>query len=615
MAAFTNEQINEILGIFTQHMGTRQYIGARYVPIFGRKGEASIEWDNSAPYEPLTVVLYQGNSFISRQYVPSGIEITNGEFWANTGNYNAQIEQYRQAVELLTKKYEDIEAIINKIEVIQNYDEIEKTTSKYVYVINNTSSYGDGASLLYEETTATLDTISRENGTYLYPSPKNYIETPTSAPISELADCAASYVAKTNLSYGADTTLFSPNTETQINCSSFVEACMLGITYDNSRYARGSINTNLLGKYATDDMNKNAGAFGYLTTWKLADWFLQNKKFYEINNGNDIYKLAPGDILFGSSNLPEFNNRIYGIDHCMLVVQVFPEDGTILLAQGGGTPQNVTLSNFHGTVCKLTLANFVNNAQSYFVGFARPSYGIGQVNGNNITSYLFSNGTVTLSPGSGDTQIASIQIKKQIKAHKMYYLVCTGKLPIYATEGTWLALRSTPISANIARVYHVSLYNGVCIFPFSPSIDVPLDNLSLRVITENLESTQQYRVDTCAIYEGYCPFNIGYTPLDITRNEEVDFYIFRNFSYFDENGEPHYYFDIELNTGTTLAPNTDLKLGNVNNMTQIGNSYYTAFIGNTRTIPARFENSDNSFHIFNITDITLTKGNVIRIRS
>lgn len=95
---FTPEEVSQILEAFFETVGTRQYIGARYVPIFGRKNEESIIWDNSAPYEPLTIVLYQGNSFTSRQYVPAGVEITNQEFWANTGNYNAQIEQYRREV-------------------------------------------------------------------------------------------------------------------------------------------------------------------------------------------------------------------------------------------------------------------------------------------------------------------------------------------------------------------------------------------------------------------------------------------------------------------------------------------------------------------------------------
>lgn len=77
-------------------MTTQQYIGARYVPVFGRKDEESIEWDNSKSYEPLTIVLHEGNSYTSRQFVPAGIDIKNEDFWALTGNYNAQIEQYRQ---------------------------------------------------------------------------------------------------------------------------------------------------------------------------------------------------------------------------------------------------------------------------------------------------------------------------------------------------------------------------------------------------------------------------------------------------------------------------------------------------------------------------------------
>ena len=115
---FTPEEVSQILEAFFAAVGTRQYIGARYVPIFGRKDETSIIWDNSAPYEPLTIVLYQGNSFTSRQYVPAGVEITNQEFWANTGNYNAQVEQYRQEVAAfdarITQNTTDISTLLPK---------------------------------------------------------------------------------------------------------------------------------------------------------------------------------------------------------------------------------------------------------------------------------------------------------------------------------------------------------------------------------------------------------------------------------------------------------------------------------------------------------------------
>lgn len=80
-----------------------QYIGARYVPLFAEP----LDWSADNEYEPLTVVLHKGNSFTSRQFVPKGIEITNEQFWANTGNYNAQIEQYKTEVEKLAKTVEN----------------------------------------------------------------------------------------------------------------------------------------------------------------------------------------------------------------------------------------------------------------------------------------------------------------------------------------------------------------------------------------------------------------------------------------------------------------------------------------------------------------------------
>lgn len=74
--------------------GVRQYVGARYVPVFADP----LEWSDTIGYEPLTVVLHEGNSYTSRQSVPVGIDIGNATYWAETGNYNAQVEAYRQEV-------------------------------------------------------------------------------------------------------------------------------------------------------------------------------------------------------------------------------------------------------------------------------------------------------------------------------------------------------------------------------------------------------------------------------------------------------------------------------------------------------------------------------------
>lgn len=74
--------------------GVRQYVGARYVPVFADP----LEWSDQREYEPLTIVAYQGNSYTSMQSVPVGVDINNTAYWAQTGNYNAQIEAYRREV-------------------------------------------------------------------------------------------------------------------------------------------------------------------------------------------------------------------------------------------------------------------------------------------------------------------------------------------------------------------------------------------------------------------------------------------------------------------------------------------------------------------------------------
>ena len=72
----------------------REYIGARYIPLFSDP----IEWDITRSYEPLTVVKNQGSSYVSKRSVPEGIAITNEDYWLLWADYNAQLEQYRNEV-------------------------------------------------------------------------------------------------------------------------------------------------------------------------------------------------------------------------------------------------------------------------------------------------------------------------------------------------------------------------------------------------------------------------------------------------------------------------------------------------------------------------------------
>lgn len=160
--AFTLDEINQILDQLNTHPGARlQYIGSRYVPVFGRKGEDSIEWDNTGTYDPLTIVLYQGNSYTSRQFVPVGVEITNQKYWANTGNYNAQVEQYRQEVlafdARITKNTKDIAAVKTVA------DNLESHVGTEFIVIGDSWSDTDPSTTTYIKWPVTFQKYTRMN--------------------------------------------------------------------------------------------------------------------------------------------------------------------------------------------------------------------------------------------------------------------------------------------------------------------------------------------------------------------------------------------------------------------------------------------------------------------
>lgn len=104
-------------------MAVTQYIGSRYVPLFADP----VEWSSTKSYESLTIVLHEGNSYTSKQPVPVGIEITNGDYWVCTGNYNAQVEQYRRDVANLESTVENVSQSIPI-----SYFDTSNTVKKYI---------------------------------------------------------------------------------------------------------------------------------------------------------------------------------------------------------------------------------------------------------------------------------------------------------------------------------------------------------------------------------------------------------------------------------------------------------------------------------------------------
>ena len=138
--------------------GVRQYVGARYVPVFADP----LEWSDQTGYEPLTVVLHEGNSYTSRQSVPVGIDIGNTAYWAETGNYNAQIEAYRQEVRAFDGRITananaiDAETQARESEVAEAMAEIAAETQARIN--------GDNALALRIDSLSKQTPVQNENG-------------------------------------------------------------------------------------------------------------------------------------------------------------------------------------------------------------------------------------------------------------------------------------------------------------------------------------------------------------------------------------------------------------------------------------------------------------------
>lgn len=102
------------------------YVGRRYIPkLFQNPNDNSATWTSSVPHESLTIVMWQGASYTSKQDVPVGIDIGDIRYWVRSADYNAQVSIYEQNV----RDYHQY--VIDQIGVINdNYDDFKNVVNQ-----------------------------------------------------------------------------------------------------------------------------------------------------------------------------------------------------------------------------------------------------------------------------------------------------------------------------------------------------------------------------------------------------------------------------------------------------------------------------------------------------
>ena len=105
--------------------GASMYIGARYVPIFADP----VEWDDEREYEPLTIVVHNGDCYTSKCYVPKGAQLPpypegQTKYWVKTSDYNYQFTDLKKTVTDLSRLVEQFQKDNERFtDLINNWNE------------------------------------------------------------------------------------------------------------------------------------------------------------------------------------------------------------------------------------------------------------------------------------------------------------------------------------------------------------------------------------------------------------------------------------------------------------------------------------------------------------
>lgn len=246
------------------------YVGHRYVPkIMG-------EWDKTESYEGLSIVTNKGTSYTSKKRVPKGIDILNEEYWVVTGNYNAQIEEYRKDVRELEKDINDLETgVDSEIERLDQKD--ENLTTQLTQTENEV-----------------------EHIKHRFTKVQN-----TDGAITHMINTGLTYAERDNeFVYGNELVLNSSNpnkrgaknenSKWELDCSSFINALLQDIPFDKSAYVHGGVNYPSSRGYKFSSEDSASG--GRLLAHDIGKYAYDRGWTFEPND--DYSNVQVGDLLF-----------------------------------------------------------------------------------------------------------------------------------------------------------------------------------------------------------------------------------------------------------------------------------------------------------------------------
>ena len=334
----------------------------------------------------------------------------------------------------------------------------------------------------------------------------------TDGAINMMLQTGREYAIDGNFGYGTDYTClddttglkeseFEPKkyegTRYQIDCSSFVKVCMMGLTPQNSRYYTEKNTPSKYG-YQWDDTiaeyvtttevthTPQTGKYGRLYANKIAKYAW--KKGYLYNISNDFSKVKVGDLLFWCAQNPSYNYW-KNISHVAIVVETGYDASDIKIMEVVG----------NNTIAIRGLYN--NNVIKYGARYPMPYQ-------NYIPRELYSSNEESLNFTDCKTntgvEIKQMQLNCSIIRGYTYTLIFkfTSNVNEYNISINCAGYTQN-ISKNNNNAYVVHIF-----IPYNQSISNDIKNkLSINITPTTDIASLNINMEWCKVYKGYVSFS------------------------------------------------------------------------------------------------------------
>ena len=326
--------------------------------------------------------------------------------------------------------------------------------------------------------------------------------------VTQEFNVAMTYYHNDNLIYGNYHTPFNTSAAAQsgkyeIDCSSFVQLCLMGVPYENTRWFNDK-NAAISGYYFGGDLIIDPEAdrpYGMLSD-DMCKWFVEHGYYFETD---DPSQLKPGDVVFMTFNdeSPTYKH----VTHCGLFVSYQAITDEIWC---------ISASNTSATRPKVVSRESYARTSVSFVGFGRLPLPDCHFNANNLfaSAYLepmLGSQSISIAAGSFVQDAGRLRLVKSLEKNKMYTLainVTNAQLPLFFTmqsgnnnmtnisikDGEWIYM---PFCMNFLNTPEVGS------LPIDAGSGQYLISVYARILTSEASGiTRTCNFKNIALYEG-----------------------------------------------------------------------------------------------------------------